>query len=407
MVASYFGSGSVFIMSTAGVQFGYALIWLIGIAVLLGIMAQDMSARVGIFGDSLGQFTRRKLGENGATVVLVFVSIGCILWGLELTAAVGLGTQILLESVFGISISWMIIAGFTGILAAGLGVLRYQIIEYLMTTMMLVLFVIFGIVAVASDPNPATVATGVIPDQTFLTPSGMTLAAAILGTTALWPNLFLESLFVEEKGWQEQSDLFNMRLDLAMGYGLGGLASIAIVVATATVLRPAGITELQSFITPGQALTNVLGTWAMLLFLGGTLVAAFNSIIPILWAPAYILHEARGKQIKSSNPSEARQSFRLLFIGLCLLSGLSPLVHLLGGLSVMDMIILFPAWNGVFGLPISATLLFLAVNDSETMHGHENDWRLNAANLVLVVLAIILAVLSAQDVVGAIFGGGL
>ncbi|UHQ95976.1 hypothetical protein HYG82_21080 [Natrinema halophilum] len=59
MVASYFGSGSVFIISSAGVQFGDAMAWLIGLAVLLGIMAQDMSARVSIFGDSLGQFTRR------------------------------------------------------------------------------------------------------------------------------------------------------------------------------------------------------------------------------------------------------------------------------------------------------------------------------------------------------------
>lgn len=407
MVASYFGSGSVFIMSTAGVQFGYALIWLVGLAVLLGIMAQDMSARVGILGDSLGQFTRRKLGKNGATVVLAFISVGCVLWGLELTAAVGLGTQILLESVLGVSVNWMIIAGITAILAAGMGVMRYQLIEYLMTAMMLALFIAFGVVAVISDPDPVAVAAGTIPNSAFLAPGGLTLAAAILGTTALWPNFFLESLFVEEKGWQRPSDLTDMRLDLVMGYGLGGLASVAIVVATATVLRPAGITELESFITPGRALTDVLGTWAMLLFLGGTLVAAFNSIIPILWCPAYILHEARGKRIRSSDPREARQSFRTLFVVLCLLSGLSPLVHIVGGLSVLDMIVLFPAWNGVFGLPVSAVLLYWAVNDEKTMSDHENGWQLNAANVVLVVLAVVLAVLSARDVVSAIFGGGL
>lgn len=407
MAASYFGSGSVFIMSSAGVQFGYALIWLVGLAILLGIIAQDMSARVGIFGDSLGLFTRRKLGKTGSTALLAFISVGCVLWGLELTAAVGLGTQILLESVLGASVSWMVLAGVTAFLAAGIGILRYQYIEYLMTAMMLALFVVFGVVAVASDPDPLKVATEAVPNPAFLTPGGLTLAAAILGTTALWPNFFLQSLFVEGKGWRKPSDLSDMRLDLVMGYGLGGLASVAIVVATASVLRPAGLTELQSFITPGRALTDVLGTWAMLLFLGGTLIAAFNSIIPILWAPAYILHEAQGKQIQSSDPHKARRSFRVVFVSLCLLSGLSPVIHVVGGLTVLDMIVLFPAWNGIFGLPISAILLFWAVNDGETMHGHENDWRLNIANFVLVVLAIILAVLSAQDVLGAIFGGGL
>nr|WP_233738029.1 divalent metal cation transporter [Halocatena pleomorpha] len=407
MVASYVGSGTVFIMSTAGVQFNYALIWLVGLAVLLGIMAQDMSARVGIFGNSLGEFTRRKFGEKGATGLLAFISIGCVLWGLELTAAVGLGTQILLESVLGVSINWMVIAVGTAVLAAGIGVLHYQLIEYLMTGMMILLFIAFGIVAVVSDPDPIAVAAGSLPNSAFLSPNGLTLAAAILGTTALWPNFFLESLFVEEKGWKDSSDLLDMRLDLVMGYAIGGLASVAILIATATVLRPAGITELSSFITPGRALTDVLGTWAMLLFLGGTLVAAFNSIIPILWCPAYILQEARGKRIRSSDPQKARRSFRVLFVGVCLLSGLSPLVHVVGGLSVLDMIVLFPAWNGVFGLPISAALLFWAVNDSETMGEHQNDRWINVANITLVVLAIVLAVSSAQDVIGAIFGGGL
>ena len=53
MVASYFGSGSVFIASQAGVMHGYTLLWAVVGAALLGFMAQDMSARLGIHGDSL------------------------------------------------------------------------------------------------------------------------------------------------------------------------------------------------------------------------------------------------------------------------------------------------------------------------------------------------------------------
>ena len=407
MVASYFGSGSVFIMSSAGVQFGFALMWLVGLAVLIGIMAQDMSARIGIFGDSLGQFTRRKLGRTGAIALLGFISVGCLLWGVELTAAVGLGTQILLESTLGVSVGWMPIAVATGLLAAGIGTLQYRLIEYVMTATMVALFLAFGIVAVVSRPDPLSLLQGAVPNGTVLSPGGPALAAAILGTTALWPNFFLESLFVGEKGWTGPADLSDMRFDLGMGYGLGGLASISILVATAAVLRPAGITELASFITPGRALTDVLGTWAMLLFLGSTVIAAFNSIIPILWCPAYILQEAWGRTIQSSDPQKAGGSFRVIFVGLCLVSGLSPLVHIFGGLSVLDMVVLFPAWNGVFGLPISAALLFWAVNDPATMRGHGNSLWLNVANITLVVLAIGLSILSAQDVLSAILGGGL
>ncbi len=43
MVASYFGSGSIFIASQAGVEYGYVLIWAVIGAVLLGFMAQPGS----------------------------------------------------------------------------------------------------------------------------------------------------------------------------------------------------------------------------------------------------------------------------------------------------------------------------------------------------------------------------
>jgi Mn2+/Fe2+ NRAMP family transporter len=72
MVASYFGSGSIFIASQAGVEYGYILIWAVIGAVLLGFMAQDMSARLGIYGDTLMTFIRNKLGKNGALTLAFF-----------------------------------------------------------------------------------------------------------------------------------------------------------------------------------------------------------------------------------------------------------------------------------------------------------------------------------------------
>jgi hypothetical protein len=75
------------------------------------------------------------------------------------------------------------------------------------------------------------------------------------------------------------------------------------------------------------------------------------------------------------------------------------------GLSVIEMIILFPAYNGVFGLPITAALLFWAVNDTETMGEHTNDWKVNLANFTLVAFSAYIAFKSADGVIEAIFGG--
>jgi Mn2+/Fe2+ NRAMP family transporter len=101
------------------------------------------------------------------------------------------------------------------------------------------------------------------------------------------------------------------------------------------------------------------------------------------------------------------RTFRLVYVAGVALSGLSPLVSIFFGLSVVDMILLFPAYNGVVGLPITAALLLWAVNDRQTMGEHTNGWALNVMNSVLVLLALYLAVTSAEGVFSAILGGGL
>lgn len=393
MVASYFGSGSIFIASQAGLQYGYALIWTIVGAVLLGVMAQDMSARLGIFGESLMVFARRKLGQTGATALALLLSIGCVAWALELTAAVGAGVSYLL----GGAVAWQPLAVLTGVAAIVVGLLNYAMVERIMTVMMFLLLAVYVFVAGASDPSIAGIASGFVPSL----PAGvLTLAVAIMGTTALWPNFFLESTLIEEKGWTEAADLPTIRRDLFAGYGIGGITTIAILIVAAAVLRPAGFDQLQSFLTPGLALADVFGRWAMVLFLLGATAAAFNSIVPIMWTPAYMILQARGRDVDSSD-----RDFKIIYtIGIAI-GMLSPLVNYLFGLSVVDMIILFPAYNGIVGLPITAALLFWAVNDSEIMGERTNTRRLNVANVLLVVLSVILAILSIPDFLNAITGG--
>ena len=396
MVASYFGSGSIFIASSAGVRFGYALMWAVVGAALLGFMAQDMSARLGIFGDPLMVFIRRKLGGRVATILAVVLSSGCLLWAFELTAAVGKGVSLLLGGAVG----WMPLAVVTGLLAVVVGVLNYEGIEQLMTVMMLGLLAIYLVVTGNTTPPLSAIVSGFVPNVPGV--GALTLVASILGTTALWPNFFLESNLVKEKDWTGQVDITPMRRDLSIGYTIGGVTTIAILVLAAAVLRPAGYTELRSFLTPARALGAVLGEWARTVFLLGAVAAAFNSIIPIMWTPSYLLQHARGTEADS-----ASREFKIIYALLVSISGLSPLATVLFGLGVIDMIILFPAYNAIVGLPITAVLLFWAVNDKRTMGEHRNTRTLSALNAVLVVLAIVLAAMSLPGFVDALTSGGL
>lgn len=395
MVASYFGSGSVYIASQAGVTHGYTLLWAVVGAALLGFMAQDMSARLGIHGESLMVFVRRRLGRPLATAIAVFLSIGCVAWTLGLVAAVGAGISFLLGGAVG----WQPIAVVTTVAAIAVGLLDYDSVENLMIGMMLALMVVYVVVALPSGADPRAITLGFLPTADSL--GTLTMAAGILGTTALWPNFFLESILVHTKGWTSKSDIPDVRRDLAVGYAVGGVTTIAILIAAAALLRPMGYTSLKTFITPGRALVEVLGTWAMVLFIGGVVAAAFNSIIPIMWTPAYIVPQAAGYD----SPRDSRL-FTIIFAVGTGIGVLSPVVSSVLNLSVVDMVILFPMYNGIFSLPIAAILLFWSVNDGETMGEHRNGWKLNAVNAFLVLLAVVLAALSVRDFLGLISTGG-
>ena len=398
MVASYFGAGSIFIASDAGVRFGYTLIWAVVGAVALGFMGQDMSARVGIFGSTLMSFTRRKLGKGLSLALALFLSLGCVLWCLELTAAVGKG----LELLFGLEEGmWKPLAYATGGVAMLTGVLDYAKAEKVMTYMMFALLVLYLLVAVMSGPAPIELATGFLPQ--IVSEGALLSAVAILGTTALWPNFFLESTLVKEKGWTSKEDLPHVRRDLALGYAVGGIITVAIIVVAAAVLRPAGYTQLDTFLTPGLALEEVLGQWARIAFLIGAVAAAFNSIVPIMWTPAYMVMRAVDKDPEGG----ANRTFKWIYAAGVLIGSLSPLVNEFFGLSVVDMIILFPAYNGVVGLPIAAILLFWAVNSKDEIGEHRNGWKMNVANVVLVALSLYAAYRSGPVIFDAIVGGGL
>lgn len=398
MVASYFGAGSIFIASDAGVRFGYTLIWAVVGAVALGFMGQDMSARVGLFGSTLTTFMRRKLGRGLSLALALFLSVGCVLWCLELTAAVGKG----LELLFGLEEGmWKPLAYATGAVAMLTGVLDYAKAEKVMTYMMFALLALYLVVAVVSGPAPLELAAGFVPN---LASEGALLSAvAILGTTALWPNFFLESTLVKEKGWTSASDLPHVRRDLALGYAVGGLITVAIIVVAAAVLRPAGYTQLDTFLTPGLALEEVLGQWARVAFLIGAVAAAFNSIVPIMWTPAYMIM----RSVDRDPEGGANRTFKWIYAVGIVIGSLSPIVSDVFGLSVVDMIILFPAYNGVVGLPIAAVLLFWAVNSRDELGVHRNGWKMNVANVLLVALSLYAAYRSGPVIFEAIFGGGL
>lgn len=395
MVASVVGSGSIFIASSVGIQYGYTLIWGFVAAALIGIMAQDMSARLGIFGVPLGTFMRRKLGQPLATVLGFVLSIGVFLWVIELTAAAAKGFSVLLGGAIG----WQPLSILVTVAAILTGLLNYDRLEQVLTALLFVLLAAYLVVAGVSTPSLGAVAGGVVPS---LPGGSLTLLASILGSTAIWANFFLESNLIEEKNWTGSEDVLTMRKDLVLGYGVAVILIIAVLVVSAAVLRPAGYENLRSFITPGRALITVIGEWAGVVFLVGASAAAFNSIMPIMWAVAYLFENVHGRDVDSAD-----RSFKAIYVAGTALGVLGPIINIVTGMTVVEMVVLFAAYSGIVSLPITTVLLFWAVNDDEIMGEHTNGVVLNVCNVSLVVLAFVLAALSLPDLLTTLTTGGL
>jgi manganese transport protein len=387
MVASVVGSGSIFIASTAGIQYGYALIWAFVAATLIGLMAQDMSARLGIFGVPLATFVRRKFGHRIGTLLIGVLSIGAFLWIIELTAAAAKGFAVLLGGAIG----WQPLAIVVSLAAMGIGLLDYDRLEQAMLVTLFVLLAAYLIVAGASTPSVVGIASGFVPS---LPSSGaLALIASIVGSTAIWSNFFLESNLIEQKDWTSVADVPEMRKDLLLGFAIALVVIISVLVVCAAVLRPAGYNQLQSFVTPGVALIRVLGQWAGVLFLLGAATAAFNSIMPVMWSVVFMFTNVWGMDVKDTD-----RSFRLFYVVGTGLGMLAPVISTVAGWSVVEMIVRFAAYSGIVSLPITAALLFWAVNDESVMGEHTNGTVLNVFNAILVVLAFVLAALSLPSV---------
>lgn len=395
MVASVVGAGSIFVASSVGIQYGYSLIWGFVAAALIGVVAQDMSARLGIFGVPLGTFMRRKFGGSIATALGLLLSIGVFLWVIELTAATAKGLAVLLDGAIG----WQFLSIPVTTAAILIGILDYDNLERILTALLFLLLGAYLLVAGVSSPPATDIAMGVVPS---LPGGSLSLVASVIGSTAIWSNFFLESNLVAEKGWTDVSDVSTMRKDLALGYGTALVLIVAVLVVAAAVLRPAGYESLESFITPGRALMEVVGQWAGIVFLIGASAAAFNSIMPIMWTVAYLFGNVRGRNVDSSN-----RWFKLVYAAGTGLGIVAPLLNIAFGMSVIDMIVLFPAYSGIVSLPLTTVLLFWAVNDSSIMGEHTNDFHWNLLSLILVVLAFALAALSLPSLINSLASGGL
>jgi manganese transport protein len=384
--AAFIGPGTVTTAASAGASHGYALLWALTFSTVATLVLQEASARITVVsGRNLAEAIRDRFRGGARGVLVLLLVLGAIVLGnaayeagnvLGAAAGAELGAGLhpraatALIGAFAFAVLW---AGsprvVTRVLAATVAFMGFA----------------FLATAVLLRPAAGEVLRGAALPEV---PAGAgLLVLGLVGTTVVPYNLFLGS------GIARGQALADIRWGLALAVPLGGLISMAILVAGASVGGEFSYPALSAM------LSARLGAGAGPLFAWGLFAAGFSSCVTAPLAAAVTARSLFGGGAERWEPREWR--YRAVWMGVL---GVG-LAFGMAGVRPIPAILLAQALNGVL-LPFAAVFLFVVVNDRALM----GDRGLNGAawNALTGCVVAVTLLLGAGGVIRAgasAFGG--
>jgi len=385
IAAAFIGPGTVTACTLAGVGFGYALLWAMLLSIVATVVLQEMSARLGIITQKgLADAIKNELKTPWIRMLLIGIVLAAIVIGNAAYEAGNIGGATLgMDALFGEEYSAIypfVIGGLAFIL---LYVGSYKAMEKVFVTLVLLMSLSFLLTAIITKPDILEIVKGMfvpsVPDGSIL------MIIALVGTTVVPYNLFLHASLVSEK-WKSKEDLPNARKDTIISIALGGMVSMAIVIAATAI--------------PGKEVTNVMDLAKGLeplysnsakYFMGiGLFAAGVASAITAPLAAAYVASSCLGW-----NSGLKDLKFRIVWM---IILGLG-IFFLSFGIKPIEIIKFAQVANGIL-LPVIAIFLLWIVNKSSVMGKYRNTKTQNILGLVIIVLAVVLGVKSIFEVLG-------
>jgi Mn2+/Fe2+ NRAMP family transporter len=212
-------------------------------------------------------------------------------------------------------------------------------------------------------------------------------AIAVFGGTVMPYEMFFFSSGAVEEGWT-RSDLIVNRANVYLGFPLGALAAISIMVASALVLGPAGISvsHLDQVALPVALQLGKVGLGVVLVgFFAATFGAAFETTLANGYAISQFFGWPWGKLIA---PRKAPLFHTVLLVTLT--AGLAFGLTSLDPIKITEYAIVFSA----VALPLTYFPVLLVANDREYLGDKRNAKLTNVLGFIMLCV-ITLAALAA------------
>jgi manganese transport protein len=352
--------GELVFNSQAGAEVGYDVLWAIPVAVVGIAVLSEMSGRVAAIARKPAfvlvreRYGRRRLGVVVlvASLALNFLTLCAELGG------VGLALQLLFD---GPRQAWILVGML--VLAAAAWLLPFEGVERVFGYGGLGLLV-YAVASADLGVDWSAVGHGLTPEAR----SSAVYFYFVVGVIAagLMPyELYFYSSGGIEEGWDEHH-LFENRANAIVGFGLGGILSAAIIIASAQVLRPAGISP-ETLGGTALAVQHSLGATAVVLALIGVIFAVGGAAIDTGFAGAYNLTQYMGWEWRmNKGPRGAPRWYitaTVFFVGgyALIATGVNPIV-------VTEYAVVLSA----IVLPLTYLPLLRAARDPHLMGEHVN-----------------------------------
>lgn len=356
VVAAFVGPGTVLTCASAGVDFGYALGWVLVFATIAAFVLQSYTASTGILARrGLGEAIRTELSDRrvrGTATGLVVLGlwIGCAAFELGNLIGAASGIKALLDLPF--DLRWLV--GLIALCAALILLLDLRVLIRVFSGLVVGMSGLFLIGLVLAPVDWESAVTGLVVPQ--VPEGGLVRVLALVGTTVVTYNLFLHpsaakaywaDLDDRETAWR--GELRGMALFLP----LGGLVSFSILATGATLAgATGGVEDVGTF---AALLEPVAGSFASVCFGLGLFAAGLTSSLTAPLAAAAGICEVFGW---SDDPTN--RPYRLVW-GSVLATGF---VLGLVGWSPLPAIVAAQAANGLLLPVIAAFVMYLTLRQS-------------------------------------------
>ncbi len=376
VTAAFIGPGTITVCTLAGVTEGYNLLWALVFSTLATLVLQEMSARIGLVTKyGLGKAIQKNSGQGPLGIAMFLLVFGAIFIGSAAYEAGNIGGAVMgADLLINDFQAWPLILGVFAFALLYWG--SYKIIEGFLIALVLLISLAFLVSVFLVGPSWNELISQFVPSLEKGT--DWFLVIALVGTTVVPYNLFLQSSLVSKK-YTSINQLNELRIENAIAIVLGGFISILIVIVAAASREQVG--EISSAADLAIQLEPLLGNTANYAIALGLLAAGLSSAITAPLAAALVSNELFNWK------GEDDWRFKFVWASILIIGILFSSISFKPILVIKFAQIL----NGVL-LPIIAIYLLVLVNKKELLRHHVNGiWQNILGGIVVVVTFLISA----------------